>query len=500
MDDPGDNARRWTAGIALAAVGMLLLKGIVQNSFVDPDLFHEMALIRDAVRLGHLPLVDTLAYTPTVYPTIHHEWGTGVILYLVSTTWGGTGLLLLKYLLSIGIAVGCVACARRRGASLIALCSLAPMPVLLSWLGFTTVRAQMFTLLFSVALLYALDRDREGRRWWIAPWLLVYTAWLNLHGGFIVGLIFFAAHTLEQLLRRKPARHLILTGLAMLMLVFVNPYGPAYVSYLWRALGMDRPAIEEWAPIWTTFAPIAAMYVMSLLLVVYAVAKCGIRKMPGLMIVLLAAYAAMRHQRHASIYAVVWLCYVPAYIESTVLGHVLIRLWERRPKLTRLLWATVGLACLVSVIIDKPWELSLPANPGEHPRLTYPVGAVQHLTQVGFEGNLMTPFVEGAFVAWKLSPKVKISIDGRYEVAYPPGSLEEHRTFYAASPGWRDILAKYPTDLVLTPADDPIAEALADQDGWSLVYRDDAYELFARPGLELPTSDRRGQVLVGSFP
>ena len=85
---------------------MLLLKGISQNSFVDPDLFHEMALIRDALRLGHLPLLDTLAYTPTLEPTIHHEWGTGAILYLVSTRWGGAGLLLLKYLLTIGIAVG----------------------------------------------------------------------------------------------------------------------------------------------------------------------------------------------------------------------------------------------------------------------------------------------------------------------------------------------------------------------------------------------------------
>jgi hypothetical protein len=36
----------------------------------------------------------------------------------------------------------------------------------------------------------------------------------------------------------------------MLILTVVNPYGWDYVPYLWHALLLDRPLVEEWAPLW----------------------------------------------------------------------------------------------------------------------------------------------------------------------------------------------------------------------------------------------------------
>ena len=62
---------------ALSALAGLFLCCIALNTFVDPDIWHEMALFREALALGYLPLADQFAYTPTVYPSVHHEWGTG---------------------------------------------------------------------------------------------------------------------------------------------------------------------------------------------------------------------------------------------------------------------------------------------------------------------------------------------------------------------------------------------------------------------------------------
>jgi len=106
----------------------------------------------------------------------------------------------------------------------------------------------------------------------------------------------------------------------------------------------------------------------------------------------------------------------------------------------------------------------------------------------------------GAFVSWKLYPRVRISLDSRYEVAFEPALLTEHVAFFDARDGWQRFLAAYPTDLVLAPADAPIASALATQAAWTIVYRDDAFTLFARPGLSLPTLDRRDHPIVGTFP
>ena len=67
----------------------------------------------------------------------------------------------------------------------------------------------------------------------------------------------------------------------------------------------------------------------------------------------------------------------------------------------------------------------------------------------------MVPFETGAFVSWKLYPAVKVSCDGRYEVAYPPAQVQELWDFYASQRDWQQILRRYPPDVVLVPRPNP---------------------------------------------
>ncbi len=485
---------------ALAALAAALLAGIAHLTFVDPDMWHGMALIRESLRIGRLLWEDHFAYTPTVYPVVHHEWGTGAILYFVATRAGSAGILTLKYLLAAAIAVGCVCCARRRGARFGVLCPLLPVAIFMSWIGFTTIRAQMFTLLLLTGLLYLLDRDREGRRWWVGPWLVIFLLWVNLHGGFAVGIVLFGAHVFEQMIRRQPVGHLVLVGLAMAVLIVVNPYGINYYAYLWHALRMDRSLITEWAPLWTVSLPIICVYVVSLMVVGYALYRAGVRNLPGLTLVLLTACAALRHQRHLSLYSVAWLCYVPWFVQQTKLGEFLTTRWARQRWGLLILWISVWAGATTSFLRQRPWHLPVPANEGEHQLGPYPVGAVMYLDQVDFRGNLMTPFSAGAYVTWKLGPEVKVSIDSRYEAAYPPGALAENIAFYGAADGWQQTLDRYPTDAVLVQEDAPLAGAMPEAERWARVYRDDVYEIYARPELALPSVDRRGETFVGTFP
>ena len=99
----------------------------------------------------------------------------------------------------------------------------------------------------------------------------------------------------------------------------------------------------------------------------------------------------------------------------------------------------------------------------------------------------MTPFEVGGYAMWNLFPNVKVSLDGRYEVAYQPGVLEEHLLLFAAKPGWQDVLAKYPTDLVLVPCLSRLSAVMPTMDGWSKAYDDGVYQLYARPGLNIPS-------------
>ena len=60
------------------ALAVMLLSRISLN-IVDPDIFHEMALIREGLVLGHIPTVDHFSYGPTRAYVVQHEWGSGAV-------------------------------------------------------------------------------------------------------------------------------------------------------------------------------------------------------------------------------------------------------------------------------------------------------------------------------------------------------------------------------------------------------------------------------------
>jgi len=212
---------------------------------------------------------------------------------------------------------------------------------------------------------------------------------------------------------------------------------------------------------------------------------------------------ATLHLRHASLAALVALCYLPEWLRVTPLGRAADNLYARRPSLVFVAGSSVAIVCFGLTLRNTPWRLPIPAN-GEdfarHEPVVYPAGATDYLNRNHIAANVMTPFTIGGFVSWKCYPLVKVSIDGRYEVAYQPSLLTEINDFYAGKPSWLDTLDRYPTDLVLVPRPSPLNALLADQKNWTCVYGDDAYTLWARLGLALPVVDRTGSHIVASIP
>jgi hypothetical protein len=488
-------ARRSVALLA-AAIFLFFLAVVSGDNFVDPDLYHLLALIREALRIGHIPIEDRFAYTPTVHPCIHHEWGTGALLYAATSAFGAGGIPAWKYALAALLGGTVFAVHRRESTPIAVVALLAPAAIVLVASGFSTLRAQVFTLLCVALLMLFLDRDRRGERGWILPWLLLHVVWVNLHAGFVVGTILFGLHAVEQRLRGARVGHLVATLAAMALLVLANPYGWTYVPALLRALTLDRSIVTEWDPIWKDAPAVVAVFAGALALAAYGGLRGGWRNAPGALLVLAAACGACLHQRHASIFGVVWICLVPRWIARTPLAVVS----SFRPRFQLAAGVLVAAASAFVVVRREPWRLRVPANPGEEPDLRYPAGAVAYLAERRFEGNVMVPFTVGAFVSWELHPRVRVSFDSRLEAAYPPGAAAENRDFYAARDGWRATLARYPTDAVLAPAESRVADALLADGAWSASYRDDAYALFVRPGLSLDAVDRRGARIPARFP
>jgi hypothetical protein len=486
----------WLKFAAYAGLVSLFLS-LTAFNLVDVDIWHEMALIRESLRAGHLLTRDVFAYTPTVYPCIHHEWGAGLVAYGLTYWVGSDAILILKYLMALLIAILCLRCAQSIGADVHVWAVLCPIAIYLSQLGFLSViRAQVYSFFFAACCFWVFEQDRRGNRRWLIPWLCIFPVWVNVHGGFVVGIGLLALYAFEQALRRQPVLHLFCVLGGSIIEVFINPFGPAYVRYMVRALAMTRPYIQEWRPLWVSGPLRTTIFLVAVALAAYSVAKIGIRRAPGLLMLIAAAVQATLHLKLMPLFAIAWLSHVPAYVQQTPIGEWITNFTQRRVAFVLSIWLLVTVIYLTDAIRWQFWRMRVPQTDST---FAYPVGAVEYLRQQSFVGNLMVPFRQGAYVSWKLFPAVKVSVDSRYEVAYSEDWVDRTFQFYAAEPGWRETLNAYPTDLVLVPKIALVARVI-DQSGWHTVYADREFEIFARPGLRLPSINRTSESFTGAFP
>jgi hypothetical protein len=466
---------------------------LVSWNFVDIDLWHQMALIRESLTQGHLLKIDPYAYTPTVRPLIDHEWGAGAIAYFATQWLGGRAILLLKFALAFATAFASVRCAKSRGADfrLIGLC--APLAIFLAHLGFlAAIRAQAYTFFLTAIWLLLLEPDRHGARSWMIVGLALFPLWVNLHAGFVVALALTALYAVEQLIRGNRVRHLLLLMCGMSLEIFLNPYGPQYFVFLTRALPMARPYAAEWGPIWGLGRPLAAAFIIAVIVAICSAWSNGWHRSSGVLVLLATAVEAALHRKLLPLFAIAWFCYVPGFLPATALGKWWSEFSLRRPRFLTVAWLAFACICILAAIPRKPWRLAVPQP-------LYPVGPVQYLAEQRFAGNLMVPFRLGGYVSWKLYPAVKVSLDSRYEVAYPDPVVKQIFDFYDARPTWRSTLTAYPTDAVLIALDSPVVARMPEA-GWQRVYTDPQFEIYARPGLFLAVQEIGSASFQGSFP
>lgn len=506
---------------------MAFLFSRTASCFIDLDLWHELALAREVMQSGHVPWQDHFAYTPKLDIVVHHEWGAGMIAYWLMQSSGSAGILLAKFALVFGLASVCWLVARNRGASVLAVGIVCGLAIVIGDYSFATIRAQMYSYLLTGLLLWGFDRDRAGDRRWLIGLLLLFPLWVNLHGGCLVGAGLLGAYWLEQLIRRQPHWHLLAAGMSLIPLALLNPWGWHYHEYLARAITMKRPSIAEWAPLWAEGELHHLMaFGVSVLLAWLILREGRWRKFPGILLLIATGLAGVKSNRFLAFYAIVYACYLPGMLSRIELGKDLRRWWWKYQKGFAAASAIATVLLIAKGLASEPWRLHVAsrriAGAGEH--VIYPVGAVNHLAEHHFQGNVFVPYDWGSYVMWKLGPEVQISFDSRYEVAYPAWRLEEDQAFYEARNkflvvfpktvgdqaefsvfvdrrnGWQVVLSKYPTDIVLAPNRLPIVSAMSSAEGWRRVYRDSQFTMFARDGVDLPTFETDSDPPDGVFP
>ena len=165
--------------------------------------------------------------------------------------WGGVALMTGAATAGAALIVGLAAARELRGAALIATVGLGLGLMTASLLARPHMLALPIAAAWSAGLLAARDRGRAP------PLALVplMTAWANMHGGFIFGLMLIGPFALEALAeapagaRLATARAWTLFGLAALVAALINPYGVEALILPFRLMGIENLSrISEWRP------------------------------------------------------------------------------------------------------------------------------------------------------------------------------------------------------------------------------------------------------------
>jgi hypothetical protein len=459
------------------AIGLLVFSAVfsaLTHTEADPDLWGHLRFGLEVLNNGVLTQVDSYSYLTAGYHWINHEWLAEMAMALTWKAAGSTGLILLKIflgLLTLGLLYRHML-ARKAPTLRAAILLLAGIAIMIPTL--ITIRPHLFTLLFFILILLILDRaEMKEYHWlWAAP--PVFALWANLHGGFLVGLgalgLWLVLHRPKEL---ASYRQILPPVLFSFTAPLLNPYGPALVVFLARSMLFHFPMVSEWQPLGLT-TPLGLAYLIFLAISILGLVYSRLPREPfSLALLCIMALLPLIATRHLPLFAITSLVFIGEHVLDAWERAKPDKPWRGSPTV---MIAGLSAASLLLLVLGGTHlgSIPLPTRP-----VRYPVEAVELLKQSEVSGNLaVVHFDWGDYALWHLSPRIKVSIDTRLNMAYPDQVYRENLSFDLGLGDWDALLREHPTDLALINKGATAYNLMKLREDWELVYEDDYSALF----------------------
>jgi hypothetical protein len=299
-DDASENR---LAGLGLAAIALFLfaLAAFSPQVLGDGDTWSHVATGEWIIAHGAAPRADPFSHSMPGAPWTAHEWLSEVLLALALRVGGWSGVVLLTSAAAAAAAliVGLTAARQLRGAPLVLTVAIGLSLVTANLLARPHVLALPLAAAWGAGLLAARDRGRAPPIGLAA----LMIAWVNMHGGFIFGLLLIGPFALEAVTeapvgaRLLAARAWATFALAALAVALINPYGIDAFLLPFRLMSVENLSrISEWRP--QDFSHIGTMELALLTLLGLTLIRPF--SMPPIRAALLIALVAMalQHSRH----------------------------------------------------------------------------------------------------------------------------------------------------------------------------------------------------------
>ncbi|HEU0293306.1 MAG TPA: hypothetical protein VFR47_11260 [Anaerolineales bacterium] len=464
----------------IASTGPLLL-----NS--DGDLPRHL-LVGKLIRATHeIHLTDIFSYRTEGVPSIPHEWLAQVILsgfydaldlggivlfaaLIVTVTWAFIYYESLKQSGSLSTAL--IFTGLGVGASLI---HILPRPHLFS---------HLFTALW-ILTLQQIQKDKP-QRWWILPVLML--AWVNLHGMFVLGIVIWIIYLAGSLFENSSrswmsdpgTKSMLMGGALSFVATFLSPSG----LKIWEAIASlgGNAYIKSRIPEYQSpnFQMAETWPFILLLLFCIASFARSTRKIEWTHVFLVTAFAgiALYSSRMLPLFAIVAVPVLAKsfseWLKEDFPNNRFLAMEANISTINRSSngWIWVVVVVLAVILLFRSNIAIDPGNKGNvfDPNF-FPVEAVNWLDSHPQSGHMFNEFDWGGYILLKLWPTYPIFMDGHTHI-YGEALTREYEKVITLSKGWEGIFKKYQIEWAIVRADSKVANALQNDLGWKIIYRD----------------------------
>lgn len=487
------------AGAARALVLLLALLVVLPLFFrppiVETDLWWHLATGREILARGAVPTTDPFSFTFAGREWISHEWLWDVVAWL-AYEFRPDAVVAFNVAVLLALFATAFAAGRTLGAPPAA-CAVATITAAIGAHWFFSIRPELFSTLFVGLVL--LTRDR---RWAPLLWPGLIVVWVNLHGGFIVGIgavgLLVLLRTLQASLaaRRPVIDRAAWIALGLCLVVWMlNPWGWRIMGYPLDYLGSTAyREIGEWHAPDIGFDP--RSYEGQFWLAAVAAVLGGARVWrrdpypPALAAVTLAMAATSR--RFIPLFLLTSAPLVAAF--AAEVGE---RLRERWPALRSRVVAFVTAAAALGLAASL-WS-GVRIEPDALGRWTgidrFPRSGLRYLRALGPPPRVLNAYDWGGYLMLH-APESKVFFDSRANTLYDEAILRDYNALADGSADVAALTARYAPDVALVPPG-PMAEALQSAEpAWNAVYDDGTAVVLLPPGSPLLEDPPRAEVLL----
>ena len=497
-----------------------LLAGPLSNRpLADADIGWHIRTGEQILATHSLPRTDPFSSTMQGQPWFAWEWLYDALLGVLHQRCGLNGVVWLCALLVAAIFVLLFSQLVRRGTGLLlavvlmlltegaAMIHLYARPHIVSWL---------FSLLWFVMLERWEACEGARRPAWI-PWFFPVSMlfWVNLHGGWIFGIVLLGTYTFAALVKsvrlRDPfaairawnrTRDMALAFLASAAATLANPYGWRLHVHIYRYLSdrylMNR--IDEFkSPDFHGWAERCFAIILMLVLGAFAGSYKKLR-LSHLLVVLLAVYAGFYSSRNLPVSSMLLVLIAgPILWENVALladkpggwrwlrdgvariSNFSDRMGGQEMELRGHLWPVLSVALAFAICLQGGWLRSRPLIHAQFDEKRVPVAAVTYLLHEDLaEPPVFSTDAWGGYLIYRMYPARKVVVDDRHDL-FGSDRIRQYLILTQVEPGWQSVLEQWRIRTALLPTNSTLAGLLRELPrDWRVAYQDKLAVVFER--------------------